>query len=170
MVQKLCEPGAISAYALAQQEGVAQSTLSRWKRQAATLASMTKHSNNSESHEATPPKRPQDWSIDEKLQAVLEASALSDKELGPFLRRKGLHEATLQQWRTVVQNALGRPQPKTKKSQEHKEADKKVRKLERELKRKNAALAETAALLVLKKKAEAIWGDEDDDMDPKSGK
>jgi len=99
----------------------------------------------------------------------VEASGLSDDELGAFLRRKGLHEATLNQWRDLVASALGRPQPKNKKSRELKEAEKRVRKLERELKRKNAALAETAALMVLKKKARAIWGDEDDDTDPKSG-
>lgn len=67
-----------------------------------------------------------------------------------------------------MKSALGGPKPRVKKSREHKEAEKKVRKLERELKRKDAALAETAALLVLKKKAEEIWGDEDDDIAPKS--
>ncbi len=39
--------------------------------------------------------------------------------------------------------------------------------LERELRRKDAALAETAALLVLKKKAQAIWGDGDESTDPR---
>jgi len=131
---------------------------------------MSTRDKNNEPNADTPRKRPQDWSLEEKLQAVLEASALSDKELGAFLRRRGLHEGTLKQWRDLVNNALGMPQPKTKKSHELKEAEKQVRKLERELKRKNAALAETAALLVLKKKAEAIWGDEDDDTDPKSGR
>ena len=43
-----------------------------------------------------------------------------------------------------------------------------VRELERELNRKEKALAEAAALLVLKKKAQAIWGDEDDDTDPRN--
>ena len=47
---------------------------------------------------------------------------------------------------------------------------KKIRLLERELLRKDKALAETAALLVLKQKTQAIWGDEDDDTDPKSDK
>jgi len=42
---------------------------------------------------------------------------------------------------------------------------KRIRELERELRRKDAALAETAALLVLKKKAQMIWGDEDDNTD-----
>ena len=45
-----------------------------------------------------------------------------------------------------------------------------IKELERELRRKDKALAETAALLVLKKKVQAIWGDEDDDTEPKSGK
>ncbi len=170
MVNKLCGPGAISAYALAEEEGLAQSTLSRWKRQAATLVDMTTRDKNNKPNEETPRKRPQDWTVEEKLQAVLEASELSDREKGAFLRRKGLHEGTLQQWRALVSNALGKAQPRTKKSREHKEAEKQVRKLERELKRKNAALAETAALLVLKKKAEAIWGDEDDNTAPKSGR
>jgi hypothetical protein len=46
---------------------------------------------------------------------------------------------------------------------------KRIRELEKELLRKDKALAETAALLVLKKKAQAIWGDEDDDTTSKSG-
>ena len=37
-----------------------------------------------------------------------------------------------------------------------------VKELERELRRKEKALAETAALLVLRKKMEAIWGDGED--------
>lgn len=169
MVQKMSGPWAISANALAKEEGISQSTLSRWKRQAGTLSGMTTQDNKTEAQKSTPSKRPQDWSLEEKLQAVVEASGLSDDELGAFLRRKGLHEGTLNQWRDLVASALGRPQRKNKKSRELKEAEKRVRKLERELKRKNAALAETAALLVLKKKAQAIWGDEDDDTAPKSG-
>ena len=43
------------------------------------------------------------------------------------------------------------------------EKDKRIKELERELRRKDKALAETAALLVLKKKAQAIWGDREDE-------
>ena len=43
-----------------------------------------------------------------------------------------------------------------------------MRELEKQLRRKDKALAEAAALLVLQKKAQAIWGDEDDDTGPKS--
>ncbi len=43
-----------------------------------------------------------------------------------------------------------------------------MRELERQLRRKDKALAEAAALLVLQKKAQALWGDADDDTDPET--
>jgi len=105
-------------------------------------------------------KRPQDWSAEEKLAAVLEATSLLDEELGAFLRNKGLHATHLQQWREQMLAGLN-PSPAQAKNKEPE--SKQVRALERELRRKDKALAETAALLVLKKKAQEIWGDEDDD-------
>ena len=107
-------------------------------------------------------KRPQDWNAKEKLAAVLEDAALSDEDLGAFLRSKGLHEAQLQQWQEQMLSGLNpAPAQRGKKTPE----GKRVRELEKELRRKDKALAETASLLVLKKKAQAIWGDEDDDTE-----
>lgn len=169
MVKKLSPPGAISACGLSEEVGVAQSTLSRWKRDATTLGTMTTKDQNNEPNEPTTDRRPEDWSPEEKVQVLAETATLSDSELGGYLRRKGLHQATLKQWRVSVASALGKRQPKAKKSREQKEAEKRIRKLERELKRKNAALAETAALLVLKKKVQEIWGDGDDDTNGRNG-
>ncbi len=112
-------------------------------------------------------KRPQDWTAEEKLQAVIEAVGLPEAELGEFLRRQGLHEAQLQQWRDGVLAGLEQ-HPKRGSKKSSPEA-RRVRELERELARKDKALAEAAALLILKKKAQAIWGDEADDTSPKSG-
>lgn len=112
----------------------------------------------------TPPKRTQTWTPEEKLSIVLEASSLSEGELGEFLRSKGLHASMLDEWRQQAIAGL-RGTPQTSKLQTD---SKQVRELKRELERKDKALAETAALLVLKKKAQAIWGDEDDDTEPKS--
>ena len=104
-------------------------------------------------------KRPQEWSAAEKLEVVIEAGKLDEESLGRYLREKGLHTVHLQQWRQEVLEALkgkrknGKADPR----------DKRIRELERELKRKEAALAETAALLVLKKKAHDIWGDREDE-------
>ena len=110
-------------------------------------------------------RRPQDWTAAEKLEAVLQASALSEEELGGFLRREGLYRAHLERWRQEMLRGLG-PKKRSTKTAE----GRRIRELEKELRRKDAALAETAALLVLKKKAQAIWGDEDDRTPPRSGR
>ena len=112
-------------------------------------------------------KRPQDWSAEEKLAAVIEAATLPDEDLGAFLRRRGLHEAQLEQWRQQVLAGLGkRPARSSKRSVEAR----RVKELEKELHRKDKALAETAALLVLQKKVQALWGDGDDTTAKKNGR
>lgn len=157
MVEKLAHPGGPSAQALAQETGVSQTTLSRWLRQAGRVHGMGKKKS----------KRPGDWTAPEKLQVVLEAEGLSDEELGAFLRRKGLHQAHLERWRAAMHSAL--EGPSKKRSGRSKEV-RKIRELEKELRRKEKALAEASALLLLKKKAQALWGDEDDDTASRSGK
>lgn len=115
-----------------------------------------------------PSKRPQDWTAEEKLQALIEAAAVPEEQLGQFLRRQGLHQAQLQDWRQQVLSGLRqRPARSSKKSTTE---ARRLRELERELARKEKALAEAATLLILKKKVGAIWGDEADDTAPKSGK
>jgi transposase len=85
---------------------------------------------------------------------VLEASALSESDHGESLRRHGLHEAELAAWREIALAALSGGAPTPSRTGEAK----RVRELEKELRRKDKALAETAALLVLQKKVRAIWG------------
>ena len=53
------------------------------------------------------PKTPNGWSAEEKLKAVLEASSLSDEQLGVFLRKGGIHETHLEQWRMQMLGGLG---------------------------------------------------------------
>jgi hypothetical protein len=55
----------------------------------------------------------------------------------------------------------GRSRAKKEATQKLRQAKRDKRELESELRRKEAALAETAALLVLSKKARRLWGDED---------
>jgi transposase-like protein len=107
------------------------------------------------------PKRPNDWSAEEKLKVVMEADSLEAEQLGEFLRKKGLHQTHLEQWRLQMLDGLQDGFSKKKTGQ--KKADsKRIRALEKELRRKDKALAETATLLVLKKKVQQIWGDEDE--------
>ena len=169
MVQKLTGTNAISATALSKEVDVPQTTLSKWLRNAG-IAPCFEYPNNSAKPRSTMhPKRPEDWSPEEKLKVVIDAAPLADDELGAFLRNRGIHETHLQQWRLQMLNGLGRviADKKPKRSA----ADtKRIRSLEKELKRKEKALAETAALLVLKKKAQEIWGDEDDGTASRNGK
>lgn len=171
MVQRMTGARAKTATALASEVGIPQPTLSRWLRAAqAMVPAMSK-----DPAQVTPPappaaelpprapRRPEDWSADERLRAVIESSRLTGDELGAFLRREGLHEATLEQWRAAALEGLG-PQRTTRKEQ------RRIQQLEKQLHRKDKALAEAAALLVLQKKVQALWGDEDDDTEGKSEK
>lgn len=170
MVQKMAGPDALSATALSKEVDVPQPTLSKWLRKAGVAPSFDFSSHPNDPLQMRHPvtnKRPIDWSPEEKLQAVLEAATLSDEQLGAFLRSKGLHETHLQQWRLQMLHGLGKQPDKPKTSA----ADtKQIRELEKELRRKDKALAETAALIVLKKKVQQIWGDEEENTTGRNGK
>ena len=158
IVRRLVGPSAVSANAMAQDVGISQVTLSRWLRAAGNVDRMTRP--------AKPHNQQKAWTGVEKLRAVTETVALTGSELGAWLRREGLHEAQLVAWRAAAEAALAAPaRGRAKPSVEAK----RIQELERELRRKDAALAETAALLVLKKKAQAIWGDADDTTDARNG-
>ena len=102
------------------------------------------------------PRRPQDWSAAEKLSAVVHCGGLGDEDLGRYLREQGLHEEQLHEWRQQCEQSLD---PRAQ-AQRERELQKDNRRLGRELLRKEKALAEAAALLVLSKKMRALWGDE----------
>lgn len=169
LVQKMLVPNARPVSALAREAGLPEGTLYRWKKET-ILGGMS--ADRSDDKTRPPTKPPHQWSAEEKLAVVLEAAAVPEAELGAFLRRKGLHAAQLAEWRKQVsEGAVAALSGRTSKA-DRKAASveaRRVRALERELRRKEKALAEAAALLVLKKKAQAIWGDEDDDTDPESG-
>lgn len=165
MIRRMMGPNAVSQNALAQETGIPQTTLSRWLRRTGSFHEMDEKEPDPPSATAKPPasRRPEDWSPEEKLQVMAEAEHIDEDQLGEFLRRKGVHREQLDEWRQTVREALN------KKAHSHGiMAARRIRELEREVRRKDKALAETAALLVLRKKAEALWGDEDDDTDEKS--
>lgn len=145
----------MSACALSRELGVPQPTLSRWVREARNVAAVD------DEHEKTPERRPEDWSPQEKLQAVLEAARLGDDELGRWLRRQGLTEAHVERWRGALEDRAAEVFSPAKESAATKASRKREKELERELRRKEKALAETAALLVLRGKLQALWAGED---------
>lgn len=165
IVQKMTSPNRPDVVALAEEVGVPRSTLYRWVADAGKLIPQVEVAPPPTTNHTQRPsrmKRPQDRSAEEKLAAVMEAATLSDEELGAFLRSKGIYEAQLQEWRELMLSGLN---PASVQRSKKKTEAKRVRELEKELRRKDKALAETAALLVLKKKAQAIWGDGVDDTE-----
>ena len=164
MVRRLTGPGCISANKLADDVGVSQNTLSRWLREA-SKEKKVKRGNHSQPR----PVRPDDLSPAEKLQIVMEAANLPEDKLGEFLRRRGLHETQLEEWRQKIEEAALGALGKPKKTRRGKSPEaKRIHELERELNRKDKALAEVTALLALKKKLDALLGGEDDDTKPRS--
>jgi transposase len=145
MVARLIGKDAVSARQLAMETGLRQQTLSRWLQDASSLPVM-------------PSKRPRrDWSIEDKIRILAKASLLTGAELTELLAREGVLQAEYEQWRLALSED-GRASLATTK---------RIRGLERELARKEKALAEAAALLVLKKKVQALEEDEDTDIDEK---
>jgi transposase len=161
MVSKLVGPHAMSAQALSKETGLAQATLSRWLKEASTLKKpMPKD------EERPVAKQLQEWTPEEKFAVVLEAASLTEGELGVFLRSKGLTAAILDEWREQAMTGLRGTQQVAATVV----GSKRVKELERELARKDKALAEAAALALLQKKVQVLFGDADDDTDPKKDK
>lgn len=159
MVQRLSAPNAISAIKLSKEVGVSQSQLSRWLQLARTVDPMTKERPSDRPVQAGSSTRP----VEEKIRIVMAAAALGADELGAFLRREGVHAAELEQWReAVAEGAKSALEGGGTRASSRGADTKRIKELERELRRKDRALAETAALLVLQKKVHDIWGDGDD--------
>ena len=165
MVQRLSAPNAITAMSLSKEVGVSQSQLSRWLRVARTVAPMTKERRVEPAAQVGAPR-----SAEDKVRIVMAAAALAPSELGAFLRREGVHEAEVEQWRAAILEAGTSALEGVPKTSARGGDGKRIKELERELRRKDKALAETAALLVLQKKVREIWGDGDDGTDEGNGK
>lgn len=103
-------------------------------------------------------KRPNDWTVEEQLQALNESYALTGEQLQAWCRERGLFPHNLTTWKAAICAGSKEGAPKVGEIKSLK--DENVQ-LKRELIRKEKALAEAAALLVLQKKFRALWEDEE---------
>jgi transposase len=109
-------------------------------------------------------KSKSNWTSEDKFQVVLESSSFTEAELAEYCRRKGIYVDEVKAWREQCLKANETTTEDPKLLKETLKAEKELNKeLQRELRHKEKALAETAALLVLRKKANAIWGDPEED-------
>jgi transposase len=93
---------------------------------------------------------------EDKLAVIIETASLSEVELGEYCRRKGLYPEQIADWKNNFVHGSSAPSSKAEREQ-MKEQTATIKQLEKELNRKDKALAETAALLVLQKKFQALW-------------
>ncbi len=147
---------------LANSLGVGYSTLQKWiaksrnqgfdfipDNELLSLTNMTKE------------KRPRDWSLEERLNMVIACGSLDEWGISERCREHGLYPHHIKQWKLDIMK--GQSQNNTVKTQsEVKRLRNENKALQKELNRKDKALAETAALLVLQKKVNAIWGNGED--------
>jgi transposase-like protein len=133
---------------LSRETGIPQDTLYGWRRQAQRAQGLTR----------TPAAgNGERWSSEEKFARVVETAALSEGERGEYCRKRGLYPEPLQAWRRACEQAT-RGTPSAGGGERSAER-RRIREWEAELPRKDPALAETAALRVLRKKAQAIGGE-----------
>ena len=149
MVERLTGKHAINSSQLAREIGVRQQNLSRWLHEARSLPPVASN---------TPKARI--WTVEQKAQALAAASKLSGEQLTSYLEREGITLADFERWRIALEEDGGGSAATLKR----------IRKLERELARKEKALAEAAVLLVLKKTIDNYYKEEDDDTDEPSEK
>ena len=109
----------------------------------------------------TQEKRPQEWSLEERLNMVIACGALNDEAVSELCREKGIYPHHVNQWKLDFANGNAKNDG-AGKSAETKQLKRELNTVKKELNRKEKALAETAALLVLQKKVNEIWGNDED--------
>lgn len=154
VVQKMMPPNNVPVAQLARETGITETTLYTWRKKVRAQGVPVPGDG----------QNPEQWRSEDKFAAVLETAAMNETELSEYCRKKGLYPEQIAQWKNACLTANGQAAEQRKLAAEGRKQDrKKIKDLERELKRKDKALAETAALLVLTKKARAIWGENEDD-------
>jgi transposase-like protein len=153
IVRRMLPPESVSVSQLVQETGISDATLYTWRKEALGTR-------NEASEGGSFGRR----SSADKLLAVVETYSMNEEELSEYCRRKGLYKEEVMSWRDSCLNANEVSSASAKDLAAALRGEKKkVRDLERELKRKDKALAEAAALLVLRKKVQAIWGESEDE-------
>ena len=139
IIVKMIPPQNQSINAIASETGLSEATLYKWRNQARKKGL------------AVPGGEPkvERWNTQDKFLIVTETALLSEVELAEYCRNKGLFVEQVLTWKDACMQANGG-------------VAQQATRLQKELRQKDAALAETAALLVLRKKANAIWGDGED--------
>lgn len=153
VLAKLSPPHNRSIREVAAEEGISEATVYKWRNEARARGELYPAAGS----------EAQGWSARDKFAAVVETAAMNESERSEYCRKRGLYPEQLAAWRRACEQANDWAEERTATQvKADRDQRRKLRELERELQRKDKALAETAALLTLSKKARAIWGDDED--------
>ncbi len=153
MVQKFLTNPNRSAKSLSVEAGVPVSTLRNWK---------DKYCGNEGIVLSKKKLKPED-----KFNVVILTASMSEAEISQYCRKNGIYPEDIELWKKDCIAGCGAKFDKKARKQSRiteRKLEQETKRLKKELNRKDKALAETAALLVLKKKANAIWGDPEDEL------
>jgi transposase len=139
-VARLLPPESAALEVVSREIGIAMDTLKRWHADALSKPALGRA-----------------WTAGARLDAVITTASMSESDKGAWCREHGVYTADLALWRANCTTALSEPEEARASPQATRQDRKRIKELERDLLRKNTALAETAALLVLSKKLEAIF-------------
>lgn len=152
ILDKLLSPTLISLAQLARDENIAEQTLYNWRNQAKQQGKTvpTNH-------------KTQELSPETKLTIIIDTARLNETELAEYCRNKGLYPEQIAQWKAQSLTGFSTTEQQTALSRKQHQTDQKqIKQLKQEIKRKDKALAEAAAILILRKKLNALWGEDEE--------
>lgn len=149
-IKKVLAPNSRSVLSVAKEAGISYQTLRNWLEQAKNGTLEKQDTVGGANRTAR-----------EKLNLVIESKSISKEDHGRWLRERGLHSEHIPLYEQELRD-LVEDKGKTEK-EEIKKLKKENKRLSKELEKKEKALAEMAALYTLKKKAEELWGEDEDD-------
>jgi len=145
-VARLLPPESSPVQTISQELGVSVATLERWRADALST-----------------PARERVWTAAARLQAVITTAAMDEIQRSAWCRENGVYPTELEQWKQNAITALSQAPEERASPQETRDSRKRIKELERDVRRKDKALAETTALLVLSKQLQAIFQRADED-------
>lgn len=153
MVKKVLANPYKSVKQVSNETGVPSSTLGNWVRKY-------------NQHKGITLSKKKKWTAEEKFEAVILTASMNEAERSAFCRKNGIYPEDINSWKQEAISGCGAaPNNKELKKSKNREKalEKETKRLKKELSRKDKALAEAAALLVLKKKAQRLWGEPEED-------
>ncbi len=157
IVRRMMPRGTETVVEISQETGVTTNTLYTWRKQSREKGVVMPGEKGKK-------EKTESWSSERKFEVVVQTYMMNEAEISEYCRKRGLYPEQIASWRQMCKKANARAGEEEKRQRRvAREEKKKVKELSRELRRKEKALAEAAALLILKKKAEALWGDHEDE-------